>query len=485
MKTLYSTTSLMVFMAGAFCLGAMPAFAHTTSSHRSSTATSSAANGSVESATNTSQNNSEMSYPSQPSKNAVANNDTNTVAPGANDMMVTMPAANPVVPAQIAPPAPPNDERIKQLVYNEGDVYTITTKYGYQTNIVLSPKEDIETISVGDKSVWQIIPSGNRIFIRPMEEDSITNMTVLTNKHSYQFDLKSLGPAVNEGNIYVATFIYPEEMIAAQQALAAAQAAATPPMAVGMPYIGMPPANAVIAAPPAAPATAAIQPPVVASAPVVNNAPVAYSAPLTASEPVGSVPMPATIPFGKPTPPPGQSITTNTPLPPSAPAHVSKPVGAVAKLNSEPSPPTQYIEVPSAATPVVPVVTPFGGPTPPPSPMPSRPAPVEIAAPSMAQPMSDAAVVPANANFNYTYTGADAIAPLQVFDDGKATYLKYAVLGPTLPDVYVLDSAGQVTAVPHSARNGFMVVEAVVPEMIVKDASGSVHVYNESLAPKQ
>ena len=101
------------------------------------------------------------------------------------------------------------DRRIKWLLYDETDVYTITTRYGYQTNVIFSPQEEIELISVGDRSLWQIIPSGNRMFIRPMEEDVITNMTVITNKHSYQFDLKSLS-ADKSGNIYVAQFVYPD-----------------------------------------------------------------------------------------------------------------------------------------------------------------------------------------------------------------------------------------------------------------------------------
>lgn len=105
----------------------------------------------------------------------------------------------------------PVDDRIKLLKYDEADVYTITTRYGYQTNVVFGSGEEVQTISVGDRSLWQIIPAGNRLFIRPMSEDVTTNMTVLTNKHSYQFDLKSLATDASKGNIYVAQFVYPEE----------------------------------------------------------------------------------------------------------------------------------------------------------------------------------------------------------------------------------------------------------------------------------
>ncbi|MFO0389645.1 MAG: TrbG/VirB9 family P-type conjugative transfer protein [Alphaproteobacteria bacterium] len=106
----------------------------------------------------------------------------------------------------------PADSRMRILPYDESDVYTIPTKYGYQTSIVFGSDEQIETISMGDRSLWQIIPSGNRIFIRPMLDDVITNMTVITNKRSYQFDIKSVSEdSKNTNIIYVAKFVYPDQ----------------------------------------------------------------------------------------------------------------------------------------------------------------------------------------------------------------------------------------------------------------------------------
>ena len=392
----------------------------------------------------------------------------------------------PMEPASFTP-APPSDQRIKQLSYDEGDVYTITTKYGYQTNIVFSPKEDIETISVGDKSVWQIIPSGNRIFIRPMEEDVITNMTVLTNKRSYQFDLKSLGPAQNEGNIYVATFIYPQEIIAAAQAAAAAAQAAqqqqqpygyNPAMYGGAPAVDLNSAPAypskpagMIAPPPMPPQLAPAPLPEPASAPVSQG--MGYTTPVYAA-PVAQQPLPANVPFGGPTPP----VVLQAAEPVAKAGKQETKLEKLARLNSEPSPPTQYYEIPMTLAPApvaAPVLSsaasvPFGGPTPPPTAI--APVPVEVIVP------------PVNANFNYTYTGADALAPLQVYDDGRATYLKYAGLTGPLPEAYTLDASGQVVQLAHAMHGEYMVIEAVAPEIILKNADGSVHVYNESLSPK-
>lgn len=105
------------------------------------------------------------------------------------------------------------DSRIKTFVYNENDVYRLLTHYGYQLNVEFGNKEEIETISVGERTGWQIIPAGNRLFVRAMEDKAHTNMTVVTNRHAYQFDLYSSPPG-NQGwdeLVYVVRFYYPED----------------------------------------------------------------------------------------------------------------------------------------------------------------------------------------------------------------------------------------------------------------------------------
>lgn len=105
------------------------------------------------------------------------------------------------------------DSRIKTFVYNENDVYNILTHYGYQSNIEFGKKETIRTISIGDRVGWQIVPAGRRLFIRALEEGAHTNMTVVTNKRAYQFDLRaSDGDNLPETHelVYVARFYYPD-----------------------------------------------------------------------------------------------------------------------------------------------------------------------------------------------------------------------------------------------------------------------------------
>jgi len=105
------------------------------------------------------------------------------------------------------------DNRIKTYVYNENEVYPLVIFYGYQTSIEFAIGEELSTISIGDSYSWSINPIGNRIFIKPLEENMHTNMTILTNKRSYQFDLfskKSDGDFDKE-LVYVMRFYYPEQ----------------------------------------------------------------------------------------------------------------------------------------------------------------------------------------------------------------------------------------------------------------------------------
>lgn len=118
------------------------------------------------------------------------------------------------------------DSRVKTLVYNANDVYSVLTHYGYQSNIEFHPKERVQTVVLGDRVNWQIIPAGRRIFIRPLEEDLHTNMTVVTSERSYQFDLRSNRGGELKGDeelVYVVRFYYPEDDAKALPAVYASQ----------------------------------------------------------------------------------------------------------------------------------------------------------------------------------------------------------------------------------------------------------------------
>lgn len=105
------------------------------------------------------------------------------------------------------------DNRIKTYIYNENEVYLVVVHYGFQTNIEFAIGEEVETISVGDSYAWKVTPVGRRLFIKPLEENIHTNMTIITNKRTYQFDVVSKtaeNSEVDKELAYVIKFYYPE-----------------------------------------------------------------------------------------------------------------------------------------------------------------------------------------------------------------------------------------------------------------------------------
>ena len=81
------------------------------------------------------------------------------------------------------------DHRLHLVRYSPNDVIKYVGHYGYQSAIVLEEGETVSTISMGDTISWMINPLGNRIFLKPLEQDATTNMTLITNKRIYYFVL--------------------------------------------------------------------------------------------------------------------------------------------------------------------------------------------------------------------------------------------------------------------------------------------------------
>lgn len=105
------------------------------------------------------------------------------------------------------------DSRIKTFIYTATQIFPIKVNYGYQTFIEFSPSETIKTIAAGDAISWAITPSGNRIFIKALEKSGKTNLTVITSKRSYIFDLvaKENTDEVDKELTYYVRFYYPEK----------------------------------------------------------------------------------------------------------------------------------------------------------------------------------------------------------------------------------------------------------------------------------
>ena len=107
-----------------------------------------------------------------------------------------------------------SEKKFRSYIYNPNDVYRYIGHYTYQGFIEFEQDEVVNTISMGDPTLWLFEHKGNRLFLKPVGEDnSETNMTVITNKRVYHFELmaKEAKGITDEDLIFVIRFLYPND----------------------------------------------------------------------------------------------------------------------------------------------------------------------------------------------------------------------------------------------------------------------------------
>ena len=123
------------------------------------------------------------------------------------------------------------DNRIRTQVYDPDQIVRIVGKAGIQSTIEFASDERIENVAVGDSSKWQITPNrrASLLFVKPLSPRSRTNMTVVTDRRTYMFDLVA---GEGSGPLYALKFSYPNDKKAEPpkptQQVAVAQAQPTP-----------------------------------------------------------------------------------------------------------------------------------------------------------------------------------------------------------------------------------------------------------------
>ena len=80
--------------------------------------------------------------------------------------------------------ASPDDNPLSQL-----------TRAGLQATVAFADNERIENVAIGDSNSWQVTPNkrANLLFVKPLAARARTNMTVVTDRHTYVFDLVTAG----------------------------------------------------------------------------------------------------------------------------------------------------------------------------------------------------------------------------------------------------------------------------------------------------
>lgn len=115
----------------------------------------------------------------------------------------------------------------------------------------------------------------------------------------------------------------------------------------------------------------------------------------------------------------------------------------------------------------------------PPVAMAPQPAPVVAPIATGTIPAPTPAATPTAMNYRYTYSGSNTIAPVKIYDDGKATFFKFPA--NVAPQVAVLTAKGELVDVPsHRTTDGLLAVDAIAPRFSVRQGDQQVTVYNEA-----
>lgn len=105
------------------------------------------------------------------------------------------------------------DARIRDVGYSADQVYRLTGYVGYQTDLQFEAGESFVGLAAGDIEGISFVAQGNHLFLKPKAARVGTNLTVLTNRRTYQLDYSASAqrPDATQEVIYALRFIYPSE----------------------------------------------------------------------------------------------------------------------------------------------------------------------------------------------------------------------------------------------------------------------------------
>lgn len=133
--------------------------------------------------------------------------------------------------AEVTPSKGDYDPRVRIVDYNPLNVVKLATFYGVSTHVQFGEGETIRDVAVGDDQAWKVVPRGNHLFIKPQAEKADTNVTVITDRRTYQFALVVQPRRVKDSTawadpnlIFSLAFRYPDEEAAKAAAAAKKEA---------------------------------------------------------------------------------------------------------------------------------------------------------------------------------------------------------------------------------------------------------------------
>lgn len=104
-------------------------------------------------------------------------------------------AALPPASAEMVATPLRGDSRLVEFQYDQDNTYLVLAKPKAVTHVQFAADEVVQSVAAGDTANWEFTPTRNRknLFVKPRFDDQETSLTVITDKRSYQFVLRSTG----------------------------------------------------------------------------------------------------------------------------------------------------------------------------------------------------------------------------------------------------------------------------------------------------
>lgn len=110
------------------------------------------------------------------------------------------------------------DSRVRFVNYQPYDITRIVGTLRSSVQVEFSPDEEIAHVALGNSVAWEVAPAGHILFLKPRENQPLTNLSVVTtrrdgSKRSYQMELvvRDGSVAAGENTYFYVKYRYPAD----------------------------------------------------------------------------------------------------------------------------------------------------------------------------------------------------------------------------------------------------------------------------------
>ena len=84
-------------------------------------------------------------------------------------------------------------------------------------------------------------------------------------------------------------------------------------------------------------------------------------------------------------------------------------------------------------------------------------------------------------NFNYTIAGNKTISPLEIFDDGEFTYIRFKDINADMPAIFEVLPDGNETLINYRKKEGYIIIEKVTSIYTLRFGPQIACIFNETM----